>query len=162
MGIPERSRERVEEYIAGLEESYGSFPVNQTTVSLPGERYDAVCERERETGGFVDAYIQVQDSDQNVLHVAENSQADLPGVRVPMTDRMEPQLREAVREQAGIRCAIEGVERATIAGVRNADDAECGTVYHLVAVFSGQHVVGAPAEDAIWQQSATTVQVLAR
>jgi len=162
MGIPERSRERVEEYIAGLEETYGSFPVNQTTVSLPGERYDAVCERERETGGFVDAYIQVQDSEHKVLHVAENGHADLPGVRVPMTDRTEPQLREAVRDQTGIRCTIEGIERATIAGVRDSDDSERGTVYHLVAVFSGQHDAGVPAEDAVWQQSANTVQVLAR
>lgn len=162
MGIPERSRERVEEYIAGLEETYGSFPVNQTTMTLPGERYSRVCERERETGGFVDAYIQVRDSEHNVLHVASNGTTDLPGVRVAMSDRTEPAVRAAVREHTGASCTVDGVERATIAGVRNADDPDSGTVYHLVAVFSGQHVEGALVEEAVWQQSANTVRMLAR
>ncbi len=162
MGIPERSRERVEAYIAGLEETYGTFPVNQTTVSLPAERYDAVRERERETGGFVDAYVQVEDSERNVLHVARNGHADLPGVRVAMDARTEPQVRAAVRKRTGIECTIVGVERATIAGVRNAEKDDCGTLYHVVAVFSGQHVSGTPVADAVWEPSANPVRVLAR
>ena len=162
MGIPERSRERVEEYIGGLEEIYGSFPLNQTTLSLPGERYDEVRERERETGGFVDAYIQVYDSQHNVLHVARNGHVDLPGVRVRMDTETESQVRSAVRERTGVECAVERVERATIAGVRNGDNDDCGTLYHVVVVFSGQHVAGAPAEDTVWQQSANAVQVLSR
>ncbi len=162
MGIPERSRERVEDHIAGLEEAYGSFPVNQTTVTLPGERYGTVCERERETGGFVDAYIQVRDSERNVLHVADDGETDLPGVRVAMSTRTEPAVRQAVRERTGVRCTVDDVARTTIAGVRNADDHDRGTVYHLVVVFSGQHVEGAPAEDAVWRPSANAVRVLAR
>jgi hypothetical protein len=162
MGIPERSRERVEAYIAGLEETYGTFPVNQTTVSLPGERYDAVRERERETGGFVDAYVQVQNGDRNVLHVARNGHADLPGVRVAMDTRTEQQVRAAVRKRTGIECTIDGVERATIAGVRHAGDTDRGTLYHVVVVFSGRQVSGTPVEDAVWQPSANAVEVLAR
>jgi len=162
MGIPERSRERVEEYIAGLEATHGSFPLNQTTVSLPGERYSKVRECERETGGFVDAYIQVRDSERNVLHVAGNGEADLPGVRVPMAASTESRVCAAVRERTGVECAIEGVERATIAGVRNGDHPGCGTLYHVVVVFSARQVAGAPAEDAVWQQSASSVGVLAK
>lgn len=160
MGIPERSRERVEEYIAGLEEAYGSVPVNQTTVSLPAERYDAVRECEREMGGFVDVYAQVHNAEWGVLHVGRD--ADLPGVRVAIDESPEARVRQAVREQAGVECTIERVERATIAGTRNGDDPDCGTLYHVVLVFSGRHTAGRPDANAVWQSSPSTVQVLAR
>ncbi len=159
MGIPERSRERVEEYIAGLEATYGTVPVSQTTVSLPDERYASVRECQRETGGFVDAYLQVHNAEWEVLHVGRN--ADLPGVRVAFDASPEPRVREAVREQAGVACTVEAIERATIAGTRNADDLECGTLYHVILVFSGTHVAGEPDENVVWRSSANAAQVLA-
>ena len=146
MGIPERSRERVEEYLAGLEETHGSFPVNQTTVSLPAERFRSVNERDSE--GWIEAYIEVRNETSEVLHVTNGGDRTLPGVRVSATRNLESRIRQTVERLAGIQCSVDGLERATIAGIRNADDPEHATVYHMVVVFAGRHVGGALGENA--------------
>jgi len=65
MGVVEQSHETVESYISALERSYGTFDINQSTLTVPSAEY----ERERENydgfrgderikfpGGFVSAY----------------------------------------------------------------------------------------------------------
>jgi hypothetical protein len=155
MGVPERFRERIESYIAGLERTYGGFPVNQTTVSLPDERYTKL----REEGGFVEAYIRVRDDRSDVLRLADGTDPALPGVRVSPDGPLEARLREAVEDQAGIRCVVDGLRRATIAGVRNAEDTSCETLYSLVVVFTGTHTEGVPGEGAEWSTSAGQVEL---
>jgi sorbitol-specific phosphotransferase system component IIA len=163
-GPPERSRERVEDYIADLTEAYPSFPVNQTTVSIPGKEYADLWECEHGDGGFVDASIQVHDRDEErgVLHVAENAHTDLPGVRVGLDDSLEHEMQTALREDFGLSCAIKFPKRATITGVRNAADPDCETLYHVVIVFEGTHIAGTVGDNVVWKHSASSVPVLAR
>jgi hypothetical protein len=158
MAPPERSRERVEAYLAGLEECYGTFPVSQSTVSLPDERYETVRGREQDSERFVRAYIRVRDEASAVLHV----DGDLPGVGVGFADDPERRLREAVGEAAGIECSVDDVERATIVGHRCDGDRGRRTVYHLVTVFAGRRMAGTTRENAEWHAGPNPVASLAR
>jgi len=162
--IPARSRERVEEYITDLTAAYPSFPVNQTTVSVSGQRYTDIREQEHGVGGFVDAYLQIpdRDGDRGVLHVTEDGHTDLPGVRVGLDESPEHRIQSILREELDLECIVNFPKRATITGVRNAENNECEPLYHVVLVFEGTHVAGTVGEGAVWKQSISTIPVLAR
>jgi hypothetical protein len=49
----EGCRERVEVRLSGLEVVYGSFPVDQTTISVPERQFERFYERGRKEGGAV-------------------------------------------------------------------------------------------------------------
>ena len=150
MGVAERSREHVETKMEELEAAYGSFAVNQTTITVPGEQYTSM--RERGNPEPVAAYIAVRNEDEDVLHVDGEDDPELPGVQVALDESLEPAVRDVVDERAGVDCVVDGVEQVTIAGLRNAADSDDETLYNLVVVFSGQHRSGVPAEQAEWLQ----------
>ena len=148
MGIPERSREQIEEKLAGLEEVYGTFAVNQTTISLPERRYASV--RDRDDQRPIDTYVEVYNDDNEVLQVGRRADAELPNTRVALDESPERQVCRAVEEETGIDCRIEELARVTIAGLRNADDEDAGTLYQLIVVFRATHKSGTPKDGAHW------------
>jgi ADP-ribose pyrophosphatase YjhB (NUDIX family) len=150
MGVVARSREAVEDRLAGLLDTYGSVPVNQTTVSLPADRFAAV--RERDAGGLVDAYVAVSNRDDQVLHVDAGDGLELPGTATAGNDPLERDARRAVEEATGVVCELDGLREVTIAGIRNADDPDGTTVYRLVVVFSARYLEGAVETDARWAE----------
>ena len=150
MGVAERSREHVETKLEELEETYGSFAVKQTTITLPGEQYTSM--RERGNPDPVAAYIAVTNDEGAVLHVDGEDEPELPGVEVGLGESLEPAVREQVRREADVDCVVDGVEQVTIAGLRHGDDPNAETLYNLVVVFSGERREGAPADGAIWRQ----------
>lgn len=150
----ERPRERVDEYLSELEVAYGSFSINQTTISLPSDRYESVREREPK----VDAYVRVHRDGSEVLHVNQNDDGNLPGVSVAFDGNAELQVRRAVREVAGIDCKIEGLERVTITGVRDADTPERDPLYHLTVVFTASYVGGTLDDHAEWEPVTAPVE----
>jgi hypothetical protein len=152
MSEPDRLRERVGEVLASLEESYGSFPVNQSTVSVPAKRYTTV--RERAPEGCVDAYAEVRNADSEILHVSENGEWVLPGTSLPIDCALGRRVREAVAREAGIEWTIDGLARATITGIR-ADDADRETIYRMVLVFTGRHTGGRVGNGVEWEDEPT-------
>jgi hypothetical protein len=139
----------VEDYLTGLERLYDSFPVNQTTVSLPHEQFERV--RGRRDARIVDAYAEVRNDDNEVLHVENDGAMALPGETVDLSQHIESQVCDAVEEAAGITCSVEGIESATIAGLRDEDAPDRETCYHLILVFEASHLDGTTTEDAYWK-----------
>jgi len=148
MGVAARSREEVEERLAGLQVEYGSFPVNQTTVTLPHERFERVSERHSES--LVDAYVRVHNDADEVLQVRRDGDPGLPGTAAGREESLETGACRAVRQETGVACDIAGIDEVTIAGIRDEDAADPATLYRLVVVFDGEHREGAPAEAAEW------------
>ena len=148
MSVAELSRERVAERLTGLQESYDSFPVDQTTLSVATEAYDKA--RERCRGGLVDAHVQVSNGDGDVLLVDRDGDWVVPRAEPGAGRRLETGAQQAVRERTGVECSVTGLRRVTILGVRDVDDPERPPVYRLVAVFTAEYVAGSPAEDSEW------------
>jgi hypothetical protein len=144
------NRGHIEEHLASLEDQYGSFPVNQTTVSLPDEQF----ERAQETSDqqTVDAYVEVRNDDHEILHVSDSGAMHLPGDAIDLSDSIDSQVTDAVAETTGIDCAVEGIESATITGLRNEDDPDGETRYHLIVLFDAAYRAGSADADAYWEQ----------
>jgi hypothetical protein len=148
MSVGERTREHVEQCLSGLQESFGSFSVNQTTVSVSGATYDRV--RDRAGDDRIEALAAVRDGDGRRLYVSESDEAHLPGTVAPERD-VVPRLRQVVAEATGVEVTVEGVSRARIAGICDEDDRDRETLYWLVVVFDCRPTAGAPAEGAEWR-----------
>lgn len=158
MGRVAGTRDVVEDHLSGLEQLYGAFPVNQTTVTLPHEQFERVDE-DRDAQ-LVDAYVEVHDEDERVLHVETSGTMELPGRTVDLDRSIEQQLRETVREDTGVEFTVEGIESVTIAGVRDEDDPDAETLYHLVVVFEGQYESGDVDAGARWERERNEIAAL--
>ncbi|WP_302080911.1 hypothetical protein [Salinibaculum rarum] len=157
MGVAERSRDQVEDKLGDLHETYGSFSIKQTTITLPGEQYASM--RNGAEPAQVSAYAAVRnDDDDEILHVEGEREPELPGVELPIDESLEPAICEHVQQEAGVDCVVEDVQHVTIAGLRCRDDPDAATLYNLVVVFSGRHETGVPAESASWRQLDEQIQ----
>jgi hypothetical protein len=162
MGVVEQSHETVESYLSALDESYGSFPVNQSTVSVPSAEYER--ERERASAGYVDLYTKVTNEDADVLHVEDDDELVVPSTRTN-EHSLEDVATACVEKQTGLSCAIEMVEQATILGVQNSDS-DCETVYRLAVVFEATPTAP-PTEpssvetEAVWHSTAKVPEIVA-
>jgi hypothetical protein len=144
------SQSRIEGLLEKLEDQYGSFPVNQTTVSLPDEQFEHV--RDERGSQTVDAYVEVQNDDHEILHVSDGNAVHLPGDAIDLSNAIESQVTEAVSELTGVDCTVESIESATITGLRNEDDPERDTQYRLVVLFDARYRAGNPDADAHWER----------
>ena len=148
----------IERSLSKLEQRYDPFPVNQTTVSLSREQFEQVADR-CETA-HVDAYAKVANDERDILHVEGEEGTELPGESVELTDRVEAQIHETVREMTGIDCEIEGVESVTIAGLRDETESDPETRYRLVVVFEARYQSGTVTADACWKPAPRTPTAL--
>lgn len=148
MGVVARSREAVAERLAGLRLAYGSAPVNQTTLTVSGDRFARIAEQH--SGGIVDAYVAVENADDEVLHVDTDAGLELPGTATTTDTSLERAARDAVESATGVVCELGDLQRVTIEGVRNGDDPEGETLYRLVAVFTARYLDGEADTDAEW------------
>lgn len=148
MNMVGTSRDTVGEGIEFLQDHHGSFPVNQTTISLSADAYqDAV---DRASTGIADVYVRVHNDDGEILHVEADDRFRVPRCVGDSEKALTDRAREAVREATGVRCAIDEVARVTIAGIRNADDMDADPVYRLLVLFEASHV-GGTLGDATWR-----------
>jgi len=144
MGDAVGSRESVGEYIDLLEGHYGSFSINQTTVTVPAEGYERAAERAAE--GAIDAYVRVWNDEGEALHVRCEEAFPLDTDQA----RFEERIRTCVRETDGVDARLDDVSRVTIAGIRNEDDQDAAAVYRLFVLFDAAHARGSP-EDGEWE-----------
>jgi hypothetical protein len=134
----------VGEHLERLEERFGSFPVDQTTIAVGASTYDR--ERERTDAGVVDAIVRVWNDDGDVLHVQRDDEWRLPRQRGTSVAELTEAVEREVWSDLAVDCAVEGVSRVTIAGVRNRDDADAETLYRLLVVVDASHATGTPSE----------------
>jgi len=149
MGVVKQSYETVESYLSTLDEAYDSFKVNQTTVAATPDRYER--ERERASAGSVDLYTKVRNDDGEILHVREDEGVVLPSTRTT-SERFERSAFDAVEAQTGVECRVEGIEQATILGIRDESE-EHEPVYRLAVVFEATHWSGSADETALWRSN---------
>lgn len=163
MGVVEQSHEMVELYISALEQSYGTFAINQTTLTVPPSEYDR--ERERASAGCVEIYIKVTNDEADVLHIEDGDERVVPSTRTEGVP-LETVATDIVEDETGVACQIEEIEQATILGIRDSES-DRETVYRLAIVFSArptsQAGTGPPstAEKAVWQRVAAVPEVIA-
>ncbi|WP_226021702.1 hypothetical protein [Halomicrobium salinisoli] len=147
------AREMVGESIRELEDRFGSFPVNQTTLRLSPEAYaDAL---ERAEAGVADLYVRVENAEGKVLHVPDGKRPRVPRCVGTLRDRPVERARRAVREATGVACTVDDVARVTIAGVRNGSDADAPPAYRLLVLFEGSPVDGT-SENGVWRSESAT------
>jgi L-aminopeptidase/D-esterase-like protein len=158
MGVAEWSRDHVEDLLADLEQRYSTFPVDQTTVTLPRDDYRRVADRCQQSVARVD--VRVQNDDGDVLMVETDGELTLPGRPLDNRDAIEREAQVAVHQTAGIECAIEGLDHATIAGVTNGDDTDSETVYRLLVMLTANALEGSPSQNCQWQQEDPPVEVV--
>ncbi len=128
------SRVAVEERLSALEQRYGSFPVNQTTLTVPA------AERERapsDPEGGVEVIAVVRNGDDELLLGEGESGWVIPRGMVGPEERLEGTVRRVVREAAGVDCVVDRPLRASIVGLRDADG---GTTFRLRVAFAARGV----------------------
>lgn len=148
MGSDGMMQDRVGEGIDRLEEQFGSFPINQTTLAVSESDYDTA--RERAADGTIDVYVRVHDADGDVLHVVEEDGAAVPQCVNHPEEPLGVCVARTVREEAGVDCRIDDVARVTIAGVNDEADPDAATVYRLIALLDAEHERG-HADAATWE-----------
>ncbi|WP_336329752.1 MULTISPECIES: NUDIX domain-containing protein [unclassified Haloarcula] len=136
MEIAERSRARVQERLARLEQEFGSTPVDQTTFSVGAEGYQRAVERSRE--GQVDVHAFVHNESGDVLLSDADGSWEIPQGQTQGAERPAAAAERVVTETAGVSCTIRDAVRATICGVRNETDQNAETVYRLSIVFDAE------------------------
>ena len=158
MSLAGRSRDHVAEMLAELEAEYGSFPVSQTTVSIPSGCYEETVQEWRQTVARADVHVRNDAGD--VLVLADGDEMRPPGSPVGPAESIEERARQGVSRSAGVECRIDGLQAVTIAGVQNEHDADDDPVYRLVALFDGTHVGGTPPADCRWLAEPPESQLL--
>ncbi len=149
MGVVEQTSGAVESQLSALEESYGSFSVNQRTLTVPTAQYES---RRGEDGcQQIDLYAKVRNEQSEVLHVQREGTAALPSAETTMDAGLEQTARETVRSEAGIDCQIEDVDAVTILGLQDADNTDKETVYTLAVVVAAEHTEGTADDGAVWE-----------
>lgn len=152
MGAVEQSCATVEACLSELDETYDSFSITQTTISVSASRYERECEKAR--AGYVELYAKVENDDSEVLYVEDDDELALPSTST--NDReFETAVTTAVTDTTDIDCHVVGVEEVTIIGVNNADSAESGTVYRLAILFEARPTGEGSTSKAVWEHSAT-------
>lgn len=149
MAVSQRSRDRVEARLSSLEATYRSFPVNQTTLSVPGDAYE--LERGRCADGLVDAYVRVENDADEVLLVRNGDAWTLPRTEPSRDERLEAGTCRALQRSTGVACEVTDLTRATIVGVRDDDDPDRDPMYRLVTLFAATHAGGAPDAGVQWR-----------
>lgn len=149
MGVVEQTSGAVESQLTSLEETYGSFSVNQRTVTVPTEQYERRCGKEG--CRRIDLYAKVHNDDAEVLHVEREGTTVLPSAETTIDAALEQAARETVESEAGIRCRIEGLEAVTILALQDGDDTDRETVYTLAVQVEATHTGGTTDADAVWE-----------
>jgi len=148
MDVVARSRDHVEAVLGTLEASYDGFPINQTSVTVPPAKFEAVRERCRTGTARID--VHVSDDRDRVLVVDDGGESAVPSVAVDPDEPVSDCAREVVRTRTGVEFATADVLKATIAGVRDECRPDADPIYRLIASLAGEHAAGEPGSRCRW------------
>ena len=136
MSASECSEQWVEEQLSRLTDEYGSASVHQASWAVPAERYGRIADAgatERAAAG-----VRVTNDAEEVLLVRDrHNEWDWPRGPVDPEEPLEAGAVRNVREETGVTCVVEGVERITIVGIGHEDDRDQPPIYCLVVLFDG-------------------------
>ncbi len=136
MNTTERSEQWVADQLSRLSDEYGSASVHQLSWTVPTERYDRISNAsatERATAG-----VRVTNGDSEILLVRDgHGEWACPRGPVDADESLEDGAVRNVRDETGINCVVEGVERITIVGISDEADRERSPVYCLIVRFVG-------------------------
>lgn len=149
MGAVEHSSGTIEACLSDLEQMFGSFSVNQTTFTVPPARYERLGAN---MDGCVDLYAKIRNQAAEILHVTRSGEDGLPHATGTPSESLVGTIRRQVRTQTGVTCVIDGIDRATIIGVRDAESHDRDACYRLSVVFNGFRRAGAPTDRAEWRE----------
>jgi len=147
MGCDGTMQDRVGAGIERLEERFGSFPVNQTTLTVPEPDYETA--RERADAGAIDVYVRVYDDEGDALHLGDDRDCPVPRCVARSDESLAIAVARTVRRESGVEVSLDEVARVTIAGVNNEADSDAPTVYRLIALLDATYVRGT-VENAAW------------
>jgi ADP-ribose pyrophosphatase YjhB (NUDIX family) len=148
MGVVEQTSGAVESQLSSLEERYGSFSVNQHTVTVPQAQYED--RRGKDGCEQIDLYVKGRNDHSDVLHVEREGATALPSAETTVDAELERVARQTVEAEAGISCQVEGVDAVTILGLQDATETERETVYTLAVMVAAEHTEGTADEAAVW------------
>jgi len=147
MGAVEQSSGEIESYLSTLEESYGSFSINQRTVTISPEQY----EQERAKDDAVAVHLKVRNESGDVLHVEDGGSPALPSTTVSMDESLEPPAKAVVTEETGVSCRIEELSAVTILGLHDEANPESETLYRLAVLFEATLENDPGDGQAVWK-----------
>jgi 8-oxo-dGTP diphosphatase len=136
MDDAERSAQWVTGQLDRLEDSYGSAPVHQLSLTVPAARYERAARAERTERAAAGIRV-TNDVDEILLVRDRRGEWACPRGPVETDESLEDGARRNVRETTGISCTIESVERVTIVGIGDEGDRERPQIYCLVVRFAG-------------------------
>ena len=148
MGRDGTMQGRVGEGIERLEERFGTFPVNQTTLSVSESDYEAA--RERAATGKIDVYVRVHNEAGDVLHLRNDGEYAVPQCVNHPDEPLGITVARTVRGAASVECNVDDVARVTIAGINDEADPEASTVYRLIVLLDAKYECGR-VENAVWE-----------
>jgi hypothetical protein len=145
------SQEHVSSALESLNNTYDSFPIHQTTVSVDQASYDHAvqcCKR-----GVVDASIRVR-HDGGVLVLETDGVEQTPqGIIESTEESIEAGACRLVRELTGVSCHIIDLISANIVGIHDASPADREPIYRLDVLFEAVYDTGELRECASWDAS---------
>ena len=147
MGSDGTARDPIGDGIDRLEDAFGSFPVNQTTLSVGTSDYDTARER---GDNAVYVYVRVRNDEGEVLHLRDADEPSVPRYVRNFETELRPHVREWIREETGVECAVSDVTRATIAGVHDESDPDAPPLYRLLVLVDADYEGGTP-DGAVWE-----------
>jgi 8-oxo-dGTP diphosphatase len=135
MSVSERSAEWVGDHLSRLTDEYGSAPVHQLGWAVSEARYERAAgseDAERAAGVRV-----TNDEDELLLVRDRHNEWACPRGPVESDESLEDGAVRNVREETGISCTVEGVERITIVHISDESDRDRPPIYCLVVLFVG-------------------------
>jgi ADP-ribose pyrophosphatase YjhB (NUDIX family) len=133
-------------YLDALYDRYDDFDVQQTTVCVDSEKFEAVADR----SGLAEVRVRVEGTD-GVLAVGGDDEWVAPGGVVESADSLSAAAVEFVSRQTGVDCRIENLDRVSLVCLQcETSDRE---VWQLSAVFDALAEAGTPSEGATWRQA---------
>ncbi|WP_330632504.1 hypothetical protein [Halocatena halophila] len=152
-----RTHTQVSTVLDGLRETYDSFSINQSSVTVDHETFERVAERA--TTHVVDVDVKVQ-RESSVLVVESDGMVRAPHGTVTVEESgLESGAHRLVENQTGIDCHVVDVLSATILTITDKSRTGRDPVYRLSVLFEAIYEGGEPEGTARWQSGAATSTV---
>lgn len=128
-----------------LYETYEAFDVQQTTVGVNPNEFEAL--EDRPGGSAVRVRVEGEDG---LLALPEGNEWRLPGGVVD-GDLLPDAIAELVERQTGVSVSIHGLERVSIVCLQC--DVVDDEIWTLSALFAASAVDGSPREGVVWRDA---------
>ena len=131
-------------YLDVLYDEYNRFDVQQTTIGVNPDEFAAL--KDQPDGASIRVRVE---SDSGVLALPDGDEWSLPG-GVLNTDPVPETVASLVKQQTGVRCEIDGLERISIVCLQCevADD----DIWTLSALFAATAPDSAPNDGVVWRE----------